>query len=892
MVTNDVPFALTSLGQSYVITTSVGRSFQIYDASNLHLLFISQPQTPSRITYLHSHFHWVFASWERSFGIYKRGRCEKTITLPEEDSTPIVHITTFGDWLIVSTSEKVYVYKANPKDPRSAEIYTTLSVPKTLGPVVTAVHPPTFLNKIVIATENALLLYNVRTGKLIHTADGFSGKIAAVEAAPVLDVLGVATASGDVHIFNIRQSRTLFMLGVSEPVTSLSFRTDGVAHLAIGTMAGDLFFYDLNVRRRVHSVRGAHADVGGGVSRAQYLAGQPIVVTSGGDNLLQELVFDPALTSTASKNGMHVSTPPRMLRSRGGHAKPSTALSFVDEEAHFILSASHDQSMWLLSLRKDAQNRELSQRIASTGADGKRLNKMAGKGLNDRFPEITALAQQPSKQGRWDNVVTAHKGLNYARTWDASRGIVGTHSLRTLDGSLVKSVAISQCGNFALIGSSEGSIAVYNLQSGILRKRINSSPTTQGGHSKAVTGVACDALNRVIISTSLDGTVMWHNFHTGAHIATLDLGAAVIACKLHTRSNLLAVALDNLALVVVDIQTRKKVRELWGHSNRITAFDFTPDSRWLVSASIDSTIRTWDIPTGGCIDAVKVDNIVASLAVSPNGEWLATSHVRGVGIQLWTVKSQFQHVSTRHVGEDEIVSLELPNAAGEGGSSIIEGALEAGTAEEDEESTYISPEQLSSELVTLSLQPRAKFNTLNNLEVIRQRNKPTEAPKAPEKIPFFLQAANNANGGAKTGESETSSTNGGELVPKNASSESRFTQLLRGSDSDAFVDYLKSLSPAATDLEIRSLTTLPPYDELVAFINHLTKRLEQNRDYELIQAWIGMLLRVHGDVIHSAREGPLAGVFLAYSSVQNPASAKMEALAKYCAGVVNYIRTI
>jgi U3 small nucleolar RNA-associated protein 21 len=34
--------------------------------------------------------------------------------------------------------------------------------------------------------------------------------------------------------------------------------------------------------------------------------------------------------------------------------------------------------------------------------------------------------------------------------------------------------------------------------------------------------------------------------------------------------------------------------------------------------------------------------------------------------------------------------------------------------------------------------PRSRWQTLLNLETIRQRNKPKEAPRAPEKAPFFL----------------------------------------------------------------------------------------------------------------------------------------------------------
>ena len=68
---------------------------------------------------------------------------------------------------------------------------------------------------------------------------------------------------------------------------------------------------------------------------------------------------------------------------------------------------------------------------------------------------------------------------------------------------------------------------------------------------------------------------------------------------------------------------------------------------------------------------------------------------------------------------------------------------------------FSTPPQLDGELITLTLLPRSRWQTLLNLDVIqvpitaqmwssfpnnlsKQRNKPKEPPKAPEKAPFFL----------------------------------------------------------------------------------------------------------------------------------------------------------
>ncbi|CAN6625134.1 U3 small nucleolar RNA-associated protein 21 [Trichomonascus vanleenenianus] len=874
LVTNQVPIAVGALGQSFTITSSVGNSFQIFDASTLHLLFVSSPQTPTPITKLHTHFHYVLASWGRSIGIFKRGKLLKAIELPQDvdgDVSPITDLLLFGEYFVCATESMVYVYKTNPKSPHEEfEEYTNYKIPTVVGKVLQIVHLPTYLNKVVVVTDACLLLFNVRTGKLIYTEDKFEHPIATVESAPALDIMAVATTNGDVHLYNLKKGKILFTMGVSERITTMSFRTDGSAQLAIGTAAGDLFFYDLNLRKRIHSVRGVHDENAGGVANVHFLNGQPIVVSNGGDNLIQELVFDPAITNSASNTS--ISSPPRHLRSRGGHSRPPTTISFTDEESHFILSASQDSSLWSFSLRKDAQSYEFSQRTSKA--------KTQKHSFREKFPVITGLSYQADKQNRWDNILTSHKNLNYARTWSGARGIVGKYKFETIDGGLVKSVCVSHCGNFGIIGSSNGGIAVYNMQSGLLRRRVSKA------HSKAVTGIIVDARNTTIMSCSFDGRVAFHDFKTGKLIDTVVLDASATDMRLH--GSLLAVALDNLSVVVIDTETRRVVRELWGHSNRITSFDFTPDGRWIISASLDSTVRTWDLPSGGCIDAVRVESVATGLRISPTGDWLATTHVESVGIQLWTLKSQFSGFANanRHVEEDDIVDISMPNVAGEGGANILEGAFDEAKKAEGA-LAYASVEQLSNKLLTFSLQPRAKFNTLQHLDVIKLRNKPTEAPKAPEKLPFFLGQYNSDD--KKKQDEET----GKDRLrnPSDYAAESKFTQLLRAKDLVGVIDHLKTLSPAATDVEIRSLKTLPPLEEFVTLIDGFTKRLQMRKDYELVQAWMSMLLRAHGDVILE-HGGLLESSLKAWESEQQKEAERLDTLVKYCGGVLNYLRAL
>jgi U3 small nucleolar RNA-associated protein 21 len=113
---------------------------------------------------------------------------------------------------------------------------------------------------------------------------------------------------------------------------------------------------------------------------------------------------------------------------------------------------------------------------------------------------------------------------------------------------------------------------------------------------------------------------------------------------------------------------------------------FSPDSRWLVTTSLDSIIRTYDVPTGQLVDAFRTTSISTSLTFSPTGDFLATAQVDSVGVFLWANKAQFSEVALRHIDEDDITNVSMPSVHGtddDAGKSSLCQALrnEANTAD-------------------------------------------------------------------------------------------------------------------------------------------------------------------------------------------------------------------
>ncbi|KAF9696866.1 hypothetical protein EKO04_005071 [Ascochyta lentis] len=991
-----VPFTSLPLGKTtFQITTSVGRSLQTYDLKRgLNLVFITRPQTPQDITATLAWKKLVFAAWggpdsnERGLWLFQRGKKVADLELPLGGIETITRLLVMGEWIIGCGATRVDIWKTT-----TLEHYTTLqgASSSTLSGCIT--NMPTYLNKLFVGRQDGSVeIWNVSTGKLLYTllppAADF-GAVTAMQPTPALSLLAIAYESGPVTIHDIRADKEALRLntgGSQKPaVTSISFRTDslgaGEEGREDGVMAtashesGDVTFWDLNKGgRKMGTLRGAHAPppsasggVGGGISKIEFLAGQAVIVSSGLDNTLKSWIFDETPFSPV----------PRILHQRGGHAAPVSTLRFLpsnadgsDDTGKWLLSASKDRSLWGWSLRRDGQSTELSQ-----GAIQKKAKKMGLlHGSSDtskhhvkledlKAPAVTCMACSLNRDGGmgtmpgvngiwnnsskakgdskkatevnmtgWESIVTGH-GDKTARTWFWGRKRAGRWALDTGDGTEVKSVAISPCGTFALIGSAAGSIDMYNLQSGQHRRRFparltpaeakkyklhqlqleestgfetDDSPRTfakgEGKHKGAVTGLAIDGLNRTVISCSDDGKIKFWNFATGTLLHEIDWYPMVkiLSLRYHPNSDLIALSCDDGSLRILDITTRKLIRELWAtRSHPVTTIDYTfsSDGRWIISASSDSTVRVWDLPTGHLIDAMRLPKPVNTVAFSPAGDFLATGLEGEVGVHIWTNRTLFTHVPTRQISDSDVATVSAPTASGEGGENIIDAAGEENEEEEEDVTAVPVMDQLSEKITTLSLVPKSRWQTLLHLDMIRARNKPKEAPKAPEHAPFFLPAVGEKSSltPLSTDNEPSSRISSSALASRStaATSTSEFTQLLNRAEQTTsytpLLTYLSSLPPSAADIALRTLDTTAPYTELRTFIAALTARLLQRRDYELVQAWMSVFLRLHGDVV--VRDEGLVEQLRRWQDESKRERERVGGLVGYSVGVVGWVRS-
>jgi U3 small nucleolar RNA-associated protein 21 len=106
------------------------------------------------------------------------------------------------------------------------------------------------------------------------------------------------------------------------------------------------------------------------------------------------------------------------------------------------------------------------------------------------------------------------------------------------------------------------------------------------------------------------------------------------------------------------------------------------------------------------------------------------------------------------------------------------------------------------------------------------------------------------------------------------------------SDED-FFHYAKSLSPAAIDLEIRTLVTI---DHLRTFLHALDQRLRSRRDFEVVQTFQNVFLRMHGDVAIANEE--LLPSLEALRRTQKQESERLFDLIASSLGTLSFIRDV
>lgn len=213
------------------------------------------------------------------------------------------------------------------------------------------------------------------------------------------------------------------------------------------------------------------------------------------------------------------------------------------------------------------------------------------------------------------------------------------YARRSLRGhnNFVSDVVISSDGQFALSGSWDGTLRLWEIATGKCTRRFV-------GHTKDVLSVAFSSDNRQIVSGSRDRTVKLWNTLGECKFTIIDEGHSewVSCVRFPPTKNapvIVSAGWDRLVKVWGLHNCRLK-NNLIGHTGYLNTVTVSPDGSLCASGGKDGTAMLWDLSEGKRLYSLESGDIIHSLVFSPNRYWLVAA--TNTSIKIWDLESKQQ----------------------------------------------------------------------------------------------------------------------------------------------------------------------------------------------------------------------------------------------------------
>ncbi|KPJ64556.1 hypothetical protein AMJ44_12620 [candidate division WOR-1 bacterium DG_54_3] len=419
---------------------------------------------------------------------------------------------------------------------------------------------------VCLSGDHTLNVWDIKSGRCIQKVGGGSGSMYEVAIAPdELHAVSWHRWSKKIQLWNLKSGDCLKTLEIKIPYVSAMAVSPELRRVVVGG--------DKKLR----------------------------VLDLDSDKAPEEEIFGPMRAIVLTPNGSHTI------------AGSDRSLQVLDTESGKCLWRNETHAAEVLAVTPD------EQKFVSGGSEGtievwdllrgKRLKKLKGhtKLVEEHDQVVSDIAVTPNGRlaisaSGWDDPIFV---------WNLKTG----RCIRRLKGhkEMVTSVRVNPDGSRLVSGDTDGTLRVWNVATGRCIHVLK-------GHSDTIWSLTITPDSRLAISASEDKTLRIWDLKNGNCLRSLIGHTQPVSHVSVTPDSRKAVSVENEwskrgELFVWDLETGQCILKLKGHTDSIKSVRISDDGRWVISGSVDNTIRLWDLKGGKEIQRFDAENSILTGAL-------------------------------------------------------------------------------------------------------------------------------------------------------------------------------------------------------------------------------------------------------------------------------------